>query len=290
VPTLFGESVVIRLLDRGGRPVELEALGMGDSVFRGMARLSERPHGMVLVTGPTGSGKTTTLYAALSRRQADAEKIITVEDPVEYQLPGVAQVPVHRQAGVTMGSVLRSILRQDPDVIMVGEMRDTETAEIAIQAAMTGHLVFSTLHTTDAVSAVPRLLDLGVPDYLVAATLEGVLAQRLVRRICERCRISYRPAPEQASVVAGRPIGRVSLTRGAGCPECRGTGYKGRVGLFELLLLTDEVKDAITSGARRSALLSLVTAQGMVSLRADGWAKIEAGLTTVDEVLRVASD
>jgi general secretion pathway protein E len=290
VPTLFGESVVIRLLDRGGRPVELEALGMGDAVFKGMARLSERPHGMVLVTGPTGSGKTTTLYAALARRRADAEKIITVEDPVEYQLPGVAQVPVHRQAGVTMGSVLRSILRQDPDVIMVGEMRDTETAEIAIQAAMTGHLVFSTLHTTDAVGAVPRLLDLGVPDYLVAATLEGVLAQRLVRRICDACRVSYQPAAEQVAIVAGRPVGRMSLTRGAGCPACRGTGFKGRVGLFELLLVTDDVKDAITSGARRATLMALVTSQGMVSLRADGWAKVTSGLTTIEEVLRVATD
>jgi general secretion pathway protein E len=290
VPTLFGESVVIRLLDRGGRPVELEALGMGDAVFRGMARLSERPHGMVLVTGPTGSGKTTTLYAALARRKADAEKIITVEDPVEYQLAGVAQVPVHRQAGVTMGSVLRSILRQDPDVIMVGEMRDTETAEIAIQAAMTGHLVFSTLHTTDAVGAVPRLLDLGVPDYLVAATLEGVLAQRLVRRICDACRVTYTPVPEQVAIVAGRPVRRTALTRGAGCPECRGTGFRGRLGLFELFQLTDEVKDAITSGARRTALVSLVTAHGMVSLRADGWSKVEAGLTTVEEVLRVATD
>ena len=290
VPTLFGESVVIRLLDRGGRPVELEALGMGEAVFRGMARLSERPHGMILVTGPTGSGKTTTLYAALARRRADAEKIITVEDPVEYQLQGVAQVPVHRQAGVTMGSALRSILRQDPDVIMVGEMRDTETAEIAIQAAMTGHLVFSTLHTTDAVGAVPRLLDLGVPDYLVAATLEGVLAQRLVRRICDACRVAYHPSADQVALVAGRPLGRMSLTRGAGCPACRGTGFRGRVGLFELLLLTDDIKDAITSGARRSALVALVTERGMVSLRADGWAKVEAGLTTVDEVLRVATD
>src|SRR5688500_3996241 len=177
---------------------------------------------MLLVTGPTGSGKTTTLYACLERRQKSAEKIVTVEDPVEYQLTGITQVPVHRQAGVTFATVLRSILRQDPDVLMVGEMRDAETAEVAIQAAMTGHLVFSTLHTTDAVGSIPRLIDLGIPDYLVAATLEGVLAQRLVRRICDGCRTTYQPRPEHVAAVAGRPVGRATLTRGVGCRDCRG--------------------------------------------------------------------
>ncbi|HEX2779377.1 MAG TPA: GspE/PulE family protein, partial [Gemmatimonadaceae bacterium] len=205
VPTMFGESVVLRLLDRGGRPVALEELGMPMEIFESVIRLAARPHGMVLVTGPTGSGKTTTLYAALQRREALAEKIITVEDPVEYQLAGITQMPVHRQSGVTFGAALRSILRQDPDVIMIGEMRDAETAEIAVQAAMTGHLVFSTLHTNDAIGAIPRLLDLGVPDYLVAATVEGVLAQRLVRRICDGCRTTYTPAVESAALVAGRP-------------------------------------------------------------------------------------
>jgi general secretion pathway protein E len=288
VPTLFGESVVIRLLDRGGRPVELESLGMPNALFRAVARIADQPHGMVVVTGPTGSGKTTTLYAALARRRAGSEKIITVEDPVEYELAGVAQVPVHRQAGVTMGSVLRSILRQDPDVIMVGEMRDTETAEVAIQAAMTGHLVFSTLHTTDAVTAVPRLIDLGVPDYLVAATLEAVLAQRLVRRVCQACREEYRPPREQVALVAPENTESVSFVRGRGCAVCRGTGYRGRLGIFELFILSEEIKDAVSHGARRSELAALAAKQGMTPLRADGWAKIRAGVTTVEEVVRVA--
>jgi len=292
VPTVHGESVVLRLLDRGGRPVALEELGMAPSLLAGVAELTARPHGMALVTGPTGSGKTTTLYACLQRRETAAEKIITVEDPVEYQLAGVTQVPVHRQAGVTFGAALRSILRQDPDVVMVGEMRDAETAEVAVQAAMTGHLVFSTLHTNDAVGAVPRLVDLGVPEYLVAATVEGVLAQRLVRRVCDGCRTSYEPSPEQRSQVAalaGRPVGRVKLVRGVGCPSCRGTGFRGRVGLFELLRMTDDLKDAVTRRAPRSELraLALETGGGMVPIREDGWAKVEAGLTTVEEVLRV---
>src|SRR5207244_7580119 len=196
VPTMYGESVVLRLLDHGGGPVTLDVLGMSTGVLASVEQMSARPHGMVLVTGPTGSGKTTTLYAALQRRDAATEKIITVEDPIEYQLTGITQMPVHRQAGVTFAAALRAILRQDPDVVMIGEMRDQETAEIAVQAAMTGHLVFSTLHTNDAVSAVPRLLDLGIPDYLVAATLEGILAQRLVRKICPDCRVDYAPAPE----------------------------------------------------------------------------------------------
>jgi type II secretory ATPase GspE/PulE/Tfp pilus assembly ATPase PilB-like protein len=287
VPTMFGESVVLRLLDRGGRPVALEELGMSPELFAAMSRLAERPHGMVLVTGPTGSGKTTTLYAALQRREATAEKIITVEDPIEYQLTGVTQVPVHRQAGVTFGAALRSILRQDPDVIMVGEMRDAETAEIAVQAAMTGHLVFSTLHTNDAIGAVPRLLDLGVPEYLVSATVDGVLAQRLVRRICDACRMQYQPSPESIALVAGRPVGRKRLQRGAGCAACRDTGFRGRVGLFELLVMTDDIKDAINARAPRATLRSLAHDAGMLPLAADGWRKIEAGLTTVEEVLRV---
>ena len=290
VPTMFGESVVLRLLDRGGRPVELEELGMPADVLAGVSALTARPHGMLLVTGPTGSGKTTTLYACLQRRDAGAEKIITVEDPVEYQLGRIAQVPVHRQAGVAFATVLRSILRQDPDVIMVGETRDAETAEIAVQAAMTGHLVFSTLHTNDAVGAVPRLLDLGVPEYLVAATLEGVLAQRLVRRTCEACRVEYRPSSETVALVAGRPAGRTTLLRGAGCAECRGTGFRGRLGVFELMTMTDDLKDAIVARAPRSRIRQLALDAGMRTMRADGWAKTEAGLTTVEEVLRVVQD
>lgn len=287
VPTMYGESVVLRLLDHGGRPVTLDELGMAPGVLATMAQVSSKPHGMLLVTGPTGSGKTTTLYAALQRRDASREKIITVEDPIEYQLAGITQMPVHRQAGVTFAAALRAILRQDPDVVMIGEMRDQETAEISIQAAMTGHLVFSTLHTNDAISAVPRLLDLGIPDYLVGATLEGVLAQRLVRRICSACRVEYEPAPEAVSLVAGRPVGQHTLMRGAGCPACRGTGYRGRLGVFELLTITDDFRDAIASRAGRAQLRALAADAGLVTLRADGWQKVEAGLTTVEEVVRV---
>ena len=265
IPTMYGESVVLRLLDHGGRPVTLDELGMSAPVLESVARLSARPHGMLLVTGPTGSGKTTTLYAALQRRHAAVEKIITVEDPIEYQLPGITQMPVHGQAGVTFGSALRAILCQDPDVVMIGEMRDQETAEIAVQAAMTGHLVFSTLHTNDAVSAVPRLLDLGIPDYLVAATVEGVLAQRLVRRICADC-------------------------GGAGCLACRGSGFRGRIGLFELLTVDDGTRDAITSRASRSRLRELATQSGFVSMRDDGREKVSKGLTTSEEVTRVVQE
>jgi type II secretory ATPase GspE/PulE/Tfp pilus assembly ATPase PilB-like protein len=290
VPTMYGESVVLRLLDQGGRPVTLDELGMSSRVLATMAQLSAKPHGMLLVTGPTGSGKTTTLYAALQRRDSSREKIITVEDPIEYQLPGITQMPVHRQAGVTFAAALRAILRQDPDVVMIGEMRDQETAEISIQAAMTGHLVFSTLHTNDAISAIPRLLDLGIPEYLVAATLEGVLAQRLVRRVCSNCRVEYEPAPEAVSLVAGRPVRRLTLMRGAGCPACRGTGYRGRLGVFEMLTMSDDLRDAIATRAARAQLRTLAAEAGLQTLRVDGWQKIEGGLTTVEEVVRVIQD
>ena len=293
VPTLFGESVVLRLLDRGGRPVALDALGMPADVLASVTALAARPHGMVLVTGPTGSGKTTTLYAALQRRDTRAEKVITVEDPVEYELDGVTQVPVHRQAGVTFAAALRSILRQDPDVVMLGEMRDPETAEVAVQAAMTGHVVFSTLHTNDAIGAIPRLTDLGVAPYLIAATLEGVLAQRLVRRICDACRTPDHPDAAQVAVLAsaaGVPTSSttVTYTRGAGCSACRDTGYHGRLGVFELFVLSDAIKHAIASGASRAELAELARGESMRSLLADGWEKVVAGETTVEEVWRVA--
>jgi len=287
VPTMFGESVVLRLLDRGGRPVALPELGMPSELLVQVERLAARPHGMLLVTGPTGSGKTTTLYACLAQRDQSREKIVTVEDPVEYQLTGITQVPVHRQAGVTFGAALRSILRQDPDVMMIGEMRDAETAEIAVQAAMTGHLVFSTLHTNDAIGAIARLMDLGVPEFLVSATVEGILAQRLVRRICDDCRSAYSPPPELVAQLSTKPVGRIALQRGLGCVACRGTGFRGRVGLFELVVLSDDLKDAITRRAGRAELRAIAEASGMIALRTDGWRKVEAGLTTVDEVIRV---
>jgi type II secretory ATPase GspE/PulE/Tfp pilus assembly ATPase PilB-like protein len=249
--------------------------------------LAKKAHGIVLLTGPTGSGKTTTLYAALGLRNPTEEKIITVEDPVEYFLPGVTQMPVHTKAGVTFAGALRSLLRQDPDVLMVGETRDAETAGIAVQAAMTGHLVFSTLHTNDAVSAVPRLIDLRIEPYMIAATLEGVLAQRLVRRICTDCRQRYHPDPSIAAFLAQQPIGDLLLERGIGCTACRGTGYRGRTGLFELMVVSDELNRAIARRAEQAELRQLALEQGMVTLAQDGWRKVQAGITTIEEVLRV---
>jgi general secretion pathway protein E len=290
VPTLHGESVVLRLLDRGGRPVGLDELGMAPELETLVRRLARKPHGIVLATGPTGSGKTTTLYAALGLRHPAEEKVITVEDPVEYHLPGITQVPVHAKAGVTFALALRSLLRQDPDVLMVGEMRDAETAAIAVQAAMTGHLVFSTLHTNDAVSALTRLADLKVEPYMVAASVEGVLAQRLVRRICPECRVRYRPDPSAAALLAGRPIGDLVLERGRGCGACRETGFRGRLGLFELLVMTDELRQALLTTPNLAALRALARAEGMRGLREDGWHKVQAGLTTVEEVLRVVPE
>jgi general secretion pathway protein E len=291
VPTLHGESVVLRLLDRGGRPVSLQELGMGTEILARFEGLARRPHGILLATGPTGSGKTTTLYAALALRHTLEEKVITVEDPVEYHLPGITQVPVHRRAGVTFATALRSILRQDPDVLMVGEMRDGETASIAVQAAMTGHLVLSTLHTNDAVSAVTRLVDLGVEPYMVAATVEAILAQRLVRRVCDGCRTPYRPDDAVLALVAGRLLDQRArhgpFERGAGCPACRGTGYRGRVGLFELLSMTDPLRQALLRTPDVTRLRTMAEQEGLVTLRADGWAKVQAGLTTAEEVARV---
>ena len=287
VPTLYGESVVLRLLDRGGRPVGLDELGMPPAVLDAFRGLVQRPHGIVLATGPTGSGKTTTLYAALGLRRATAEKIITVEDPVEYSLDGVNQVPVNGKAGMTFGSALRSLLRQDPDVLMVGEMRDPETARIAVQAAMTGHLVFSTLHTNDAAGAVARLMDLKVEPYMIVASLEGVLAQRLVRRICAACRERYEPDPQAAAGLAGQPVGCVTLERGRGCGACRDTGYHGRTGIFELVVVTDRLKAEIARTSDTAALRHHAREEGMTTLRADGWRAVRAGITTVEEVVRV---
>ncbi|HYL55360.1 MAG TPA: ATPase, T2SS/T4P/T4SS family [Gemmatimonadales bacterium] len=288
VPTLHGESVVLRLLDRGGRPVGLGELGIAPDTLEATRRLAEKPHGILLATGPTGSGKTTTLYAALAMRHRTAEKIITVEDPVEYHLEGVTQVPVNVKAGMTFSGALRSILRQDPDVLMIGEMRDAETAAIGVQAALTGHLVFSTLHTNDAASAVTRLLDLRVEPYLIAATLEGVLAQRLVRRICPECRERYTPDAGAVALLAHQPVGRLTLERGKGCSACRHTGYRGRTGLFELLVFSDEITEAILRSPSAGALREMARSQGMTTLHEDGWRKVQAGITTVEEVLRVS--
>lgn len=264
VPTLHGESVVLRLLDHGFRPAHLEELGLPAPLEGPLRRLASLQHGLVLVTGPTGSGKTTTLYAMLKQRDASAEKIVTVEDPVEYQLSGVTQVPIRAEGGVGFASALRSLLRQDPDVIMIGEMRDPETAETAVQAALTGHLVLSTLHTIDARTAVIRLLELGVPAFLVAATLRGVLAQRLARRLCQACQ------------------GPLSVD----CPECQGSGFRGRIGLYELLVLDEDVRYTLANGDfhRRDRTEGLVAGMRMGD---DGARKAALGLTTLEEVARV---
>src|SRR5919106_1071396 len=286
MPTLYGESVVLRLLDRGGRPVGLDELGMAPEALEQFRAAALRPDGNVLATGPTGSGKTTTLYAALGLRRNVEEKIITIEDPVEYHLEGVTQVPVRVQVGMTFASALRSMLRQDPDVVMVGEMRDADTAQIAAQASLTGHLVFSTLHTNDAASAILRLTDLGVEPYLVGATLEAVLAQRLVRKVCTECRERYEPDPQVVALLARQPVGTIELARGRGCAACRQTGYRGRSGIFELLIVSEDLKDAVSRRQPLAALREIARAQGMLTLREDGWVKVQAGITTVEEVLR----
>jgi general secretion pathway protein E len=289
VPTLYGESVVLRLLDRGGQPVGLDELGMAPVTLEQFRRIVARPTGIVIAAGPTGSGKTTTLYSALALRDTTAEKVITVEDPVEYHLGGVTQIPVNRKAGMTFASALRSVLRQDPDVMMVGEMRDPETAEVAVQAAMTGHLVFSTLHTNDAPSAVTRLLDLQVAPYQIAATINGVLAQRLVRRICPHCRERYSPDPQVVSFLSGEPKGRPHLVRGRGCEACHRTGYLGRIGIFELLIVSETLNRAITARESLARLRELGEKEGMQLMRHDGWVKVQAEITTVEEVLRVTA-
>ncbi|HEX2189346.1 MAG TPA: GspE/PulE family protein [Longimicrobiaceae bacterium] len=288
LPTLHGESVVLRLLESEGRRLGLEDLGMAPDTRARFEELLACPHGVLLTTGPTGSGKTTTLYAALEQIRTGREKIVTVEDPVEYALGGVAQVPVNRKAGVTFASALRSILRQDPDVILVGEMRDTETAEICVQAALTGHLVLSTLHTNDAAGAIVRLTDLEVEPYLVASTVEGVLAQRLVRVVCRHCAEEHPLPPPVAREMeaAGCPAER--FRRGRGCPECRGTGYRGRTGVYELLVVDEEVRTEVLRGRGVGTLRQIALANGMRPLRSDGWRQVAAGVTTPEEVLRVS--
>jgi general secretion pathway protein E len=302
IPTLHGESVVMRLLDKGGARLDLEELGMDVETIDRFVKLIAAPHGVLLVTGPTGSGKTTTLYAALERLNAQENKIITVEDPVEYQLAGINQVPVKTKIGMTFARALRHILRQDPDIIMVGEMRDFETAEIAIQAALTGHLVFSTLHTNDAPTAVTRLIEMGIEDYLVASSVNGIMAQRLVRTLCQRCAVEEpADAGEIAQLLGENERSRtdpvrleksgpsIFVKRPVGCPACEGTGYHGRSGIYELLVLDDELRPRI---AERSAttLRELARSRGMVTLREDGLRKVARGLTSVQEVLRVTRE
>jgi len=287
IPTTFGERAVLRLLDRKQGVLGLWEVGLNERDVRFFEELLTRTSGIILVTGPTGSGKTTTLYAALNRIHTEEKNIITVEDPVEYQLKGIGQINVNPRIGLKFSSGLRSILRQDPDVIMVGEIRDVETAEIAIQASLTGHLVLSTLHTNDAPSAIVRLIDMGIEPFLVASSLTGILAQRLVRVICPHCKEAY--APSDTEMAYFPPSGGQvrSLWRGRGCERCGGKGYLGRAGIFELLSVDDTIRQMITSRADAQSIKNAAVMNGMRTLRTDGFEKVSRGLTTLEEVLRV---
>jgi len=289
VPSSHGERVVIRLLDKSSKLFTPEELGMPPEVLRQFRELIHLEHGLILLTGPTGSGKTTTLYAALQEIHSAERNVITLEDPIEYELHGVSQIQINNKKGMTFASGLRSVLRQDPDIIMVGEIRDRETAVMAIQSALTGHLVFSTLHTNDAASAVTRLLDLGVEPYLVASSLLGVLAQRLVRRVCTHCGAAMPMTAESCAALGLTPGDITSVFRGRadGCEHCRGTGYKGRQGLFELLVPDEAIRDLIQQHAAASRIKEHGMKRGMTTLRDDGIAKIRDGVTTPDEVARM---
>lgn len=284
LPTLYGESVVMRLLDRSqGDFYDLQSLGFDQHMLDRMTYYTSLPHGILFVTGPTGSGKSTTLYSALKRINQPDKKIITIEDPVEYQMDGINQIHVNPQIGLTFAAGLRHIVRQDPDVIMVGEVRDRETADVAIRSALTGHFVFSTLHTNDAPSAITRLTDMGVENYLICSSLVSVLAQRLVRKICPQCK---RPAGKHLT-----PTGdEIDVFRGAGCANCSGTGYRGRVGIFELMELNEEIRRLIMRNSDASVLVDAARRNGMRSLREDGWQKVAAGVTTAEEVTRVTQE
>ena len=292
IPTVHGESVVMRVLDRTSVRYSLESMGFEADTLTRFNQLLGRPHGILLVTGPTGSGKTTTLYAALSKIDSDAHKIITVEEPVEYQLEGINQIQVHQQIGLSFARALRSILRQDPDIIMIGEMRDTETAQIAVQSALTGHLVLSTLHTNTAAGAIIRLQDMGVEPFVICYSVNCVLSQRLVRRLCPHCKEAYVPDPQ---VVKESGMDRLGLSaprlwRAVGCPQCRQTGYSGRTGIHELLVMDDVMRRGILDGLDSASLHTKATAAGMHTLYEDGLRKVADGVTTLDELLRVTED
>lgn len=292
VPTVHGESVVMRVLDRASVRLDLDRMGFEEDTLQRFNELLAKPHGILLVTGPTGSGKTTTLYAALSKLDASTQKIITVEDPVEYQLEGINQIQVHAQINLTFANALRSILRQDPDIIMIGEMRDGETAQIAVQSALTGHLVLSTLHTNTAAGAIIRMRDMGVERYLITSSVNGVLAQRLVRTLCSHCKSPYFEDPVliDASGLSKYCEPGAPLYKPVGCEQCRGSGYRGRTGIHELLVLDEPMRRAVIEGRDASILNSLAVKSGMLSLYEDGLRKVAAGVTTLDELARVTQD
>jgi type IV pilus assembly protein PilB len=288
LPTVFGESVVMRVLDRSNVSLDLEKVGLRPDDLDVVRQLAGKPNGIVIVTGPTGSGKTTTLYAALNELNEISTKILTAEDPVEYDIDGLCQVQVNPDVGLTFAAALRSFLRQDPDIVLIGETRDLETARIGVQASLTGHLVFTTLHTNDAPSSIARLMDLGLETFLLTATLEGVIAQRLVRKICMRCREAIDPTQEQAMELeltlddlAGR-----QFYRGRGCDVCNHTGYKSRLGLFEIMTFDDTIREMIMNSASTQVLRAASRKRGMRTLRESGMLAIYDGLTTVDEVVK----
>ncbi|NPA95794.1 MAG: type II secretion system ATPase GspE [Thermodesulfobacteria bacterium] len=294
LPTIFGESIVLRLLNREEVKLELESLGISSDILTRFDRLIRKPYGMILVTGPTGSGKTTTLYSVMNRINSPDKKIVTVEDPVEYQLEGINQIQVKSSIGLTFASALRTILRQDPDVILIGEIRDAETAEIAVQSALTGHLVFSTLHTNDAASAITRLQEMGIEPYLISSCLLAVMAQRLVRKICPHCKEEY-TIPKEAIAETAAVLGvseadvPVKSWRGVGCPACANTGYSGRTGIYELLEVKEGIPALILNGENSSAISKKAQEYGMRTLRQDGLEKVRRGETTLEEVMRVTN-
>ena len=292
VPTIYGESIVLRILDKSSIVLDIEKLGFPEDTLVGFNELIERPHGIILVTGPTGSGKTTTLYCALEKINSPEKKIITVEDPVEYQLKGINQIQVKPLIGLTFSNALRSIVRQDPDVILIGEVRDAETAEIAIHSALTGHLVLSTLHTNDAPSAVTRLIDMGMEDYLLSSTIIGILAQRLVRVACPHCREPYKPDAVimREMKVEAEGIEQLNIFEVKGCEKCSQTGYWGRSGIFEYLEITDGIRRLILEKRDSNIIKEVARKSGMRTLREDGWLKVRQGMTTISEVLRVTQE
>jgi general secretion pathway protein E len=289
LPTMFGESVVLRILDRESVILDLERLGFPEYDLKKFRDLINRPYGIILVTGPTGSGKTTTLYAGLSEINSPEKKIITVEDPIEYQLGGVNQVQVKSGIGLSFANILRSILRQDPDIIMIGEIRDAETAEIAIHSALTGHLVFSTLHTNDAAGAVTRLLEMGMENYLISSSLIGIMAQRLVRVICPECKVPYTPevGVMEELGISHSEVAKLDIFKGEGCKNCAHTGFRGRRGIYELLMINDDIRELILDKTPSNVIKEKGRSQGMQTLREAGWHKVKAGISTVSEVVRV---
>jgi type IV pilus assembly protein PilB len=289
LPSLYGEKIVMRILERDKKQVTLKDMGMDPRDATLLEKTIHHPTGLVLVTGPTGSGKSTTLYAVLTELNTDAVNIVTAEDPVEYKLDGLTQVSCSADTGLTFKDALRSFLRQDPDIIMVGEIRDVETADIALKAAMTGHLVLSTLHTNDAAGAISRLVNMGIPPYLVASAQVMVIAQRLMRRLCNHCKTPYTPEAETLRAMEIAVNGK-TLYKAVGCPECAGTGYHGRIGIYELLQVSDRIVDLILKDQPSRAIKEAAMADGMVTLREAAVARMAAGITTIEEVLRVTMD